>query len=122
MNPHWNHTFTFGGLNPRDIHNVCVELTVWDKESLSSNIFLGGIRLNTGTGKSRHLAGWEQSPLWLALLGSYENINQKALREEGNIIFSVGLEQGWAIWATLGVEKVQLKSLEWPSLPTLDEN
>nr|XP_008105585.1 PREDICTED: synaptotagmin-like protein 5 isoform X1 [Anolis carolinensis]XP_016847916.1 PREDICTED: synaptotagmin-like protein 5 isoform X1 [Anolis carolinensis] len=52
VNPHWNHTFTFSGLNPRDIHNVCVELTVWDKESLSSNIFLGGVRLNTGSGLS----------------------------------------------------------------------
>ncbi|KAF7250917.1 Synaptotagmin-like protein 5 [Varanus komodoensis] len=49
VNPQWNHTFTFSGLNPRDIHNVCVELTVWDKESLASNIFLGGVRLSTGT-------------------------------------------------------------------------
>ncbi|XP_062982573.1 synaptotagmin-like protein 5 [Elgaria multicarinata webbii] len=52
VNPHWNHTFTFSGLNPREIHNVCVELTVWDKESLASNIFLGGVRLSTGTGLS----------------------------------------------------------------------
>nr|XP_020633334.1 synaptotagmin-like protein 5 isoform X1 [Pogona vitticeps]XP_020633335.1 synaptotagmin-like protein 5 isoform X1 [Pogona vitticeps] len=52
VNPKWNHTFTFSGLNTRDIHNVCVELTVWDKESLSSNIFLGGARLNTGSGLS----------------------------------------------------------------------
>lgn len=50
VNPHWNHTFTFSGLNPRDIHNVCVELTVWDKESLASNIFLGGVRLSIGSG------------------------------------------------------------------------
>ncbi|XP_061483393.1 synaptotagmin-like protein 5 isoform X2 [Rhineura floridana] len=52
VNPHWNRTFMFSGLNPRDIHNVCLELTVWDKESLSSNIFLGGVRLNTGSGFS----------------------------------------------------------------------
>ncbi|XP_015679514.1 synaptotagmin-like protein 5 [Protobothrops mucrosquamatus] len=52
VNPHWNHTFTFSGLNPRDIHNVCVELTVWDKESLASNIFLGGVRLSIGSGIS----------------------------------------------------------------------
>lgn len=51
MNPQWNHTFAFSGLNSRDIHNVCLELTVWDKESLSSNIFLGGVRLSTGSGK-----------------------------------------------------------------------
>uniref|UniRef100_A0A8C8S5A4 Synaptotagmin-like protein 5 n=1 Tax=Pelusios castaneus TaxID=367368 RepID=A0A8C8S5A4_9SAUR len=52
VNPHWNHSFTFRGLNPTDIHNVCLELTVWDKESLSSNIFLGGVRLSTGSGLS----------------------------------------------------------------------
>ncbi|XP_058040430.1 synaptotagmin-like protein 5 isoform X2 [Ahaetulla prasina] len=50
VNPHWNHIFSFSGLNPRDIHNVCVELTVWDKESLTSNIFLGGVRLSIGSG------------------------------------------------------------------------
>ncbi|XP_074839497.1 synaptotagmin-like protein 5 [Carettochelys insculpta] len=52
VNPHWNHSFTFSSLNPADLHNVCLELTVWDKESLSSNIFLGGIRLNVGSGLS----------------------------------------------------------------------
>jgi len=51
VNPQWNHTFAFSGLNSRDIRNVCLELTVWDKESLSSNIFLGGVRLSTGSGK-----------------------------------------------------------------------
>uniref|UniRef100_A0A8C3ILF6 Synaptotagmin like 5 n=1 Tax=Chrysemys picta bellii TaxID=8478 RepID=A0A8C3ILF6_CHRPI len=52
VNPHWNHSFTFSGLNPTDLHNLCLELTVWDKESLSSNIFLGGVRLSTGSGVS----------------------------------------------------------------------
>ncbi|NXB74201.1 SYTL5 protein, partial [Donacobius atricapilla] len=52
VNPQWNHTFAFSGLNARDIRNVCLELTVWDKESLSSNIFLGGVRLSTGNGVS----------------------------------------------------------------------
>ncbi|XP_013929365.1 PREDICTED: synaptotagmin-like protein 5 isoform X1 [Thamnophis sirtalis] len=52
VNPHWNHMFSFSGLNPRDIHNVCVELTVWDNESLASNIFLGGVRLSIGSGIS----------------------------------------------------------------------
>lgn len=53
VNPQWNHTFMFSGLNPQDIKNVCLELTVWDKEAFSSNIFLGGVRLNSGTGKGR---------------------------------------------------------------------
>lgn len=41
----------FSGLHPQDIKNVCLELTVWDKEAFSSNIFLGGVRLNSGSGE-----------------------------------------------------------------------
>ncbi|KAI1899822.1 hypothetical protein AGOR_G00065710 [Albula goreensis] len=52
VSPRWNHTFTYCGLQPGDLNNVCLELTVWDKESLSSNVFLGGIRLGAGTGQS----------------------------------------------------------------------
>ncbi|XP_077199033.1 synaptotagmin-like protein 5 isoform X2 [Paroedura picta] len=76
VNPHWNHTFTFSGLNPRDIQNVCVELTVWDKESLASNIFLGGIRLSTGSGLSNGKeADWmdshgEEQFLWQRMIDS----------------------------------------------------
>lgn len=50
VNPHWNHTFTYCGLQPGDLNNVCLELTVWDKEALASNVFLGGVRLGAGTG------------------------------------------------------------------------
>ncbi|XP_060090096.1 synaptotagmin-like protein 5 [Heteronotia binoei] len=76
VNPHWNHTFTFSGLNPRDIHNVCVELTVWDKESLASNIFLGGVRLSTGSGLSNGKeVDWmdshgEEQLLWQRMIDS----------------------------------------------------
>lgn len=52
VNPHWNHTFTYCGLQSGDLNNVCLELTVWDKEALASNVFLGGVRLGAGTGKS----------------------------------------------------------------------
>ncbi|KAM9341870.1 synaptotagmin-like protein 5 isoform 2-T2 [Pholidichthys leucotaenia] len=52
VNPLWNHTFTYFGLQPGDLNNVCLEITVWDKEALSSNIFLGGVRLGAGTGQS----------------------------------------------------------------------
>ncbi|KAG8508095.1 Synaptotagmin-like protein 5 [Galemys pyrenaicus] len=52
VNPQWNHTFLFSGLYPQDIKNVCLELTVWDKEAFASNIFLGGVRLNSGSGVS----------------------------------------------------------------------
>ncbi|XP_059198877.1 synaptotagmin-like protein 5 isoform X2 [Centropristis striata] len=52
VNPQWNHTFTYCGLQPGDLNNVCLELTVWDKEALASNVFLGGVRLGAGTGQS----------------------------------------------------------------------
>ncbi|XP_074550750.1 synaptotagmin-like protein 5 isoform X2 [Halichoeres trimaculatus] len=52
VNPQWNHTFTYCGLQPEDLNNICLELTVWDKEALASNIFLGGVRLGAGSGKS----------------------------------------------------------------------
>ncbi|XP_060909391.1 synaptotagmin-like protein 5 isoform X2 [Labrus mixtus] len=52
VNPVWNHTFTYCGLQPGDLNNVCLELTVWDKEALASNVFLGGVRLGAGSGKS----------------------------------------------------------------------
>ncbi|XP_035030133.1 synaptotagmin-like protein 5 isoform X3 [Hippoglossus stenolepis] len=52
VHPQWNHTFTYCGLQTGDLDNVCLELTVWDKEALASNIFLGGVRLGAGTGKS----------------------------------------------------------------------
>ncbi|KAM9709237.1 synaptotagmin-like protein 5 isoform 1-T1 [Menidia menidia] len=52
VNPQWNHTFTYCGLQPGDLNNICLELTVWDKEALASNVFLGGVRLGAGTGTS----------------------------------------------------------------------
>ncbi|KAM4562053.1 synaptotagmin-like protein 5 isoform 2-T2 [Fundulus diaphanus] len=52
VNPQWNHTFTYCGLQDADLSNICLELTVWDKEALSSNVFLGGVRLGAGTGTS----------------------------------------------------------------------
>lgn len=52
VNPRWNHTFTYCGLQHSDLDNVCLELTVWDREPLSSNVFLGGVRLGAGTGLS----------------------------------------------------------------------
>ncbi|XP_063249080.1 synaptotagmin-like protein 5 [Prinia subflava] len=76
VNPQWNHTFAFSGLNSRDIRNVCLELTVWDKESLSSNIFLGGVRLSTGNGVSNgREVDWmdsqgEEQLLWQKMIDS----------------------------------------------------
>ncbi|KAM5146012.1 synaptotagmin-like protein 4 isoform 1-T2 [Mantella aurantiaca] len=50
LNPHYNHTFVYNGVKPDDLHNTCLELTVWDREPLSSNDYLGGVRLGPGTG------------------------------------------------------------------------
>ncbi|XP_009696427.1 PREDICTED: synaptotagmin-like protein 5 [Cariama cristata] len=78
VNPQWNHTFAFSGLNSRDIRNVCLELTVWDKESLSSNIFLGGVRLSTGNGVSN---GKEVD--WMDSQGEEQHLWQKMIDNPG---------------------------------------
>ncbi|KFP10054.1 Synaptotagmin-like 5, partial [Egretta garzetta] len=78
VNPQWNHTFAFSGLNSRDIRNVCLELTVWDKESLSSNIFLGGVRLNVGNGVSN---GKEVD--WMDSQGEEQHLWQKMIDSPG---------------------------------------
>ncbi|XP_051465086.1 synaptotagmin-like protein 5 [Apus apus] len=78
VNPQWNHTFAFSGLSSRDIHNVCLELTVWDKESLSSNIFLGGVRLSTGNGVSN---GKEVD--WMDSQGEEQHLWQKMIDSPG---------------------------------------
>ncbi|RXN22115.1 synaptotagmin 4 isoform X1 [Labeo rohita] len=51
-NPNYNHTFVYNDLSLQQLKDVCLELTVWDRETLSSNDFLGGIRLSLGGGKS----------------------------------------------------------------------
>ncbi|KAM5221240.1 synaptotagmin-like protein 4 isoform 2-T2 [Ctenodactylus gundi] len=52
LNPHYNHTFVYSGVRLEDLQHVCLELTVWDREPLASNDFLGGVRLGVGTGIS----------------------------------------------------------------------
>lgn len=51
LNPHYNHTFVYNGVRPEDLQHMCLELTVWDREPLASNDFLGGVRLGVGTGE-----------------------------------------------------------------------
>ncbi|KAJ8255953.1 hypothetical protein COCON_G00198170 [Conger conger] len=78
VNPQWNHTFTYCGLQLGDLDSVCLELTVWDKESLSSNVFLGGVRLGAGTGQSYGKdVDWmdsygEEQRLWQRMIDSPE--------------------------------------------------
>ncbi|NWW09874.1 SYTL5 protein, partial [Oreocharis arfaki] len=84
VNPQWNHTFAFSGLNSSDIRNVCLELTVWDKESLSSNIFLGGVRLSTGNGVSH---GKEVD--WMDSQGEEQHLWQKMIDSPGAAVEGV---------------------------------
>ncbi|KAF7656458.1 hypothetical protein LDENG_00041040 [Lucifuga dentata] len=78
VNPQWNHTFTYCGLQQGDLNNVCLELTVWDKEALASNVFLGGVRLGSGTGKSYgNEVDWmdsygEEQQVWLRMIENPE--------------------------------------------------
>uniref|UniRef100_A0A8C7Q3T1 Synaptotagmin-like protein 5 n=1 Tax=Oncorhynchus mykiss TaxID=8022 RepID=A0A8C7Q3T1_ONCMY len=79
VNPQWNHTFTYCGLQAGDLNNVCLELTVWDKEALASNVFLGGVRLNGGTGLSSYgnQVDWmdsygEEQRLWQRMIDNPE--------------------------------------------------
>ncbi|XP_031443215.1 synaptotagmin-like protein 4 isoform X2 [Clupea harengus] len=49
LNPHYDHTFIYKDMSVERLRTMCLELTVWDREALSSNDFLGGVRLSTGT-------------------------------------------------------------------------
>lgn len=67
----FNHTMVYDGIREADLTEACVELTVWDRDRLASNL-LGGLRLGTGTGrllmeevlmKIRNLMRYTQWPL-----------------------------------------------------------
>ncbi|XP_008534612.1 synaptotagmin-like protein 4 isoform X2 [Equus asinus] len=70
LNPHYNHTFVYNGVSLEDLQHMCLELTVWDREPLASNDFLGGVRLGVGTGISNgEVVDWmdstgEEVSLW----------------------------------------------------------
>ncbi|XP_004690001.1 PREDICTED: synaptotagmin-like protein 5 isoform X2 [Condylura cristata] len=84
VNPKWNHTFMFSGLYPQDIKNVCLELTVWDKESFASNIFLGGVRLNSGSGVSHG-----KTVDWMDSRGEEQRLWQKMADNPGTPVEGV---------------------------------
>ncbi|XP_051276787.1 synaptotagmin-like protein 4 isoform X2 [Dicentrarchus labrax] len=48
LNPHYDHTFVYKDLALEQLKGMCLELTVWDREALLSNEFLGGVRLSSG--------------------------------------------------------------------------
>lgn len=45
----FNHTMVYDGIREADLTEACVELTVWDRDRLASNL-LGGLRLGNGIG------------------------------------------------------------------------
>uniref|UniRef100_W5K0X5 Synaptotagmin-like protein 4 n=1 Tax=Astyanax mexicanus TaxID=7994 RepID=W5K0X5_ASTMX len=61
LNPHYDHTFIYKDLSLDQLRGVCLELTVWDREAMSSNDFLGGVRLSSG---AAHLKEGKQE--WVA--------------------------------------------------------
>ncbi|NXL41082.1 SYTL4 protein, partial [Podilymbus podiceps] len=79
LNPHYNHTFVYNGISPEDLQHICLELTVWDREPLSSNDFLGGVRLGVGNGMSNG-----QAADWMDSMGEELNLWQKMCQYPGS--------------------------------------
>uniref|UniRef100_A0A8C6TJD9 Synaptotagmin-like protein 4 n=1 Tax=Neogobius melanostomus TaxID=47308 RepID=A0A8C6TJD9_9GOBI len=50
LNPNFDHTFVYKDVGLEQLKAMCLELTVWDREAMSSNEFLGGVRLSSGKG------------------------------------------------------------------------
>ncbi|XP_068631354.1 uncharacterized protein btsz isoform X2 [Battus philenor] len=50
LNPRWEHTFTYRGLTMQELATRALELSLWDRDRLASNDFMGAIRLSLGTG------------------------------------------------------------------------
>ncbi|XP_014889158.1 synaptotagmin-like protein 2 isoform X3 [Poecilia latipinna] len=73
--PVFNHTMVYDGISEADLTEACVELTVWDRDRLASNL-LGGLRLGAGTGRSYGaLVDWMDSgpyevSLWDRMMAS----------------------------------------------------
>ncbi|NXH63766.1 SYTL4 protein, partial [Rhabdornis inornatus] len=79
LNPHYNHTFVYNGINPEELQHLCLELTVWDREPLASNDFLGGVRLGVGNGMSNG-----QAVDWMDSTGEELNLWQKMCQYPGS--------------------------------------
>ncbi|MED6283737.1 hypothetical protein CHARACLAT_012053 [Characodon lateralis] len=48
LNPQYNTTFVYKELSLEQLRGMCLELTVWDREAMLSNEFLGGVCLSSG--------------------------------------------------------------------------
>ncbi|XP_069749445.1 synaptotagmin-like protein 4 [Narcine bancroftii] len=79
LNPHYNHTFMYNGIKFEDLQHVCLELTIWDREPLSSNDFLGGVRLGIGNGMCNG-----QQVDWMDSTGEEVNIWRRMTQYPGS--------------------------------------
>ncbi len=50
-NPVWNNTFIFDDVSHQELKERALELGIWNHDRLATKEFLGGIRLNLGTGQ-----------------------------------------------------------------------
>ncbi|KAM3827738.1 synaptotagmin-like protein 4 isoform 2-T7 [Vipera latastei] len=79
LNPHYNHTLVYNNIFVEQLSHICLELTVWDREPLSSNDFLGGVRLGVGNGMSNG-----QAVDWMDSTGEEINLWQKMRKYPGS--------------------------------------
>ncbi|CAH2239944.1 jg3375 [Pararge aegeria aegeria] len=50
LNPRWEHTFIYRGLTMQELATRALELSIWDRDRLASNDFMGAVRLSLATG------------------------------------------------------------------------
>ncbi|XP_026497000.2 uncharacterized protein LOC113401344 isoform X1 [Vanessa tameamea] len=50
LSPRWEHTFAYRGVALRELATRALELSLWDRDRLASNDFMGAVRLSLGTG------------------------------------------------------------------------
>ncbi|XP_065128518.1 synaptotagmin-like protein 4 [Paramisgurnus dabryanus] len=74
-NPHYDQIFVYKDLSLEQLKDMCLELTIWDRETMSSNDFLGGVRLSLGAvtvneGKTQWVADstGEEISLWQKMM------------------------------------------------------
>ncbi|GFW18061.1 synaptotagmin-like protein 5 [Trichonephila clavipes] len=74
--PKWYYTVIYEDLSVEELKERSLELTVWDRDKIARNNFMGGVRLNVGTGLYHGVpVDWmdsrrDESGLWLSMLDS----------------------------------------------------
>ncbi|XP_055943748.1 uncharacterized protein LOC129974954 isoform X2 [Argiope bruennichi] len=74
--PKWYYTVIYEDLSVEELRERSLELTVWDHDKIARNNFVGGVRLNVGTGLYHGVpVDWmdsrrDESSLWLSMLDS----------------------------------------------------